>query len=115
MEFGQVFDAKDNKIYYFSHRTTLGFGLSLGINNHEIHTTRKEPFNVNLYSGPAAGYDFGLGIFSGSFGGNLTLDNTPQDGFLPRDFGFNYLEGGFGMGVGARAGAWRSKTNTIFF
>lgn len=86
--------------------------MSLAINNHEIHSTIKTPFNVNQLSGPAAGYEFGLGIFGGSFGGNLPLNNTPQDGFY--NFGTLYHEGGLGLGVGAKFGGYWSKTNTIF-
>ncbi|PKP11531.1 MAG: hypothetical protein CVU09_01500 [Bacteroidetes bacterium HGW-Bacteroidetes-4] len=68
-----------------------------------------------MYGGASSGYELGILIFGGSFGGNLPENNTPQDGF--GNFGYQYYEGGIGGGLsgGPKIGGWWSKTNTIIF
>lgn len=85
---GVVWDDSGQSALYLTIKGKLGFGAGGGVDVSHIAPTSCWGFKLDDWEGYGTNYNFGAGLFSGSYGGNVTEDQRGSQQFY--DFGSTY-------------------------
>jgi len=108
-----VRDAQGNSKWFYSHGPTVGFALSLGLNEKSIIPVNGAAFNVKDFEGAGSGYSVGVFLAGGEFSVNRI--NPSYENSDWNFGGKTYNQLGFGVFTGLDFGVTWSRTTTNFF
>jgi hypothetical protein len=111
-EIGYVTDKQGGGKWFSKGRANIGIGIGAGFNSTNIYSQGESVFTVDDYYGYSNEFNFSIGPFGYSEGGNKDKQQWKFDGF--NNYGKDYIEKGSNISVlkGMKIGIWWSNTQT---